>query len=167
LTNPQNFIPQLKEHLLGRLLRHQYNSDEHSFTAQEHNALIFINNHIYKHNTLHVNYMTYDLRHAQDSLNPRMHADFMTLSHEDHNDMDPGKTFPYWFGQIMGIFHAAVMYTRPGTHSKLLQPQHMEFIFMWWFGCDLKHRAGWRHKWLNRIGFVEGDDDAPFGFLDP
>ena len=96
--NPQNFIPRLKEHLLGRLLGHKYNGDEYSFTAQERNGLVLINNRIYKHNTLRVNYTTYDLRRAQDSLNPRTHADFMTLSHEDHDDMDPGKTFPYWFG---------------------------------------------------------------------
>jgi hypothetical protein len=104
--NPQNFIPWLKEHLLGRLLRHEYDSDEYSFTAQECNSLVLIKNCIYKHNTLCMNYTMYDLQRAQDSLNPRMHANFMTLSHEDHDDMGPGKTFPYWFSQIMGIFHA-------------------------------------------------------------
>ena len=149
--------------MLGR----QYNGDEHPFTAQERNALIIINNRIYKHNTLRVNYTTYDLQRAQDSLNPRTHADFMTLSHEDQDDMDPGNIFPYWFGRIIGIYHAAVMYTGPESHSEVPQPQRMEFLFVRWFGCDLKHRAGWRHRRLNRIGFVEGDDDAPFGFLDP
>ena len=38
---------------------------------------------------------------------------------------------------------------------------------MWWFGCDLKHYRGWRNKRLHRIGFINGDDDAAFGFLDP
>ena len=145
----------------------QYDSDEHPFTAQERNALIIINNRIYKHNTLRVNYTTYDLQRAQDSLNPRTHADFMTLSHEDQDDMDPGNIFPYWFGRIIGIYHAAVMYTGPESHSEVPQPQRMEFLFVRWFGRDLNHRAGWRHRRLNRIRFVEGDDDAPFGFLDP
>ena len=149
--------------MLGR----QYDGDEHPFTAQERNALIIINNRIYKHNTLRVNYTTYDLQHAQDSLDPRTHTDFMTLSHEDQDDMDPGNIFPYWFGRIIGIYHAAVMYTGPESHSEVPQPQRMEFLFVRWFGRDLKHRAGWRHRRLNRIGFVEGDDDAPFGFLDP
>jgi len=165
--NPQNFIPRLKEHLLGRLLGHKYDGNEYSFTAQERNGLVLINNRIYKHNTLRVNYTTYDLRRAQDSLNPRMHADFMTLSHEDHDDMGPGKTFPYWFGRIMGIFHAVVMYTGPGSHSELLQPQHMEFLFVRWFGRDLGHRGGWRNKRLHQIRYVDGNDDAVFGFLDP
>jgi hypothetical protein len=43
----------------------------------------------------------------------------------------------------------------------------MKFIFMWWFGCDLKHYRGWRNKRLHQIGFIDGDDDAAFGFLDP
>ena len=167
MTNHQNFIPRLKEHLLGRLLGREYDGDKHPFTAQERNALVFMHNRIYKHHILRVNYMTYDLRHAQDSLNPRMHADFMTLSHEDHDDMDPGKKFPYWFGRILGIFHAVVMYTKHGSHCELPQPQRMEFLFVRWFGRDLKHRGGWRNKRLHRIGFVDGDDDAAFGFLDP
>jgi len=91
----------------------------------------------------------------------------MTLSHEDHDNMDPGKTFPYWFSQILGIFHAVVMYTEPRSHCELPQPQRMEFLFVQWFGCNLKHCRGWRNKWLHQIGFVDSDDDAPFGFLDP
>jgi len=67
-----------------------------------------------------MNYTTYNLRCAQDSLNPRMHTNFMTLSHEDQNNMNSGKIFPYWFSRIIGIYHAMVMYTGPGTHSKLL-----------------------------------------------
>ena len=149
--------------MLGR----EYDSDEHSFTAQECNALVFMNNRIYKHNILRVNYTTYDLRRAQDSLNPRTHADFMTLSHEDLDDMDPRKTFPYWFGRIMGIFHTVVMYTEPGSHCEPPQPQQMEFLFIQWFGRDLKHHGGWRNKRLHRIRFIDGDDDAVFGFLDP
>jgi hypothetical protein len=121
--NHQNFIPWLKKHLLGCLLGHEYDGNKHSFTAQECNTLVFVHNRIYKHNVLHVNYMMYNLQCAQDSLNPRMHADFITLSHEDHNDMDPGKTFPYWFSQILGIFHAVVMYTEPRSHCELPQPQ--------------------------------------------
>jgi len=167
LTNHQNFIPWLKEHLLGHLLGREYDSDEHPFTAQERNALIFMHNCIYKHHILRVNYTTYDLRRAQDLLNPRTHADFMTLSHEDHDDMDPGKKFPYWFGRILGIFHAVVMYTEHGSHCELPQLQRMEFLFVRWFGCDLKHHGGWRNKRLHHIGFVDGNDDATFGFLDP
>jgi len=111
----QNFLPHLKEHLLGRLLRHDYDGDEHSFTIQEQIRLTFLHNWIYKHNTFHVNYTIYDLHHAQDTLNPRTHANFITLSHKDDEELET--RFPYWFGWIVGIFHAVVVYIGPGSCS--------------------------------------------------
>jgi hypothetical protein len=109
-----------------------------------------------------INYTTYDIRRSQDSLNPRAHADFMCLSHED-GDGD----FPYWFGRIVGIFHADVVHLGPA--SKSLGPQHMEFLWVRWFGRDLSWRSGFKAKRLHRIGFVPWDnsDTEAFGFLDP
>ena len=89
-----------------------------------------------------MNYTTYNLRRAQDTLNLRTHADFMTLSHEDDEEL---KTkFPYWFGRIVGIFHTAVVYIGPGSRS--VDPQHMEFLFVRWFGHDPGHQGGWKAK---------------------
>ena len=78
-------------------------------------------------------------------LNLRMHADFMTLSHKD--DEESQDRFPYWFRQIVGIFHAMVVYT--GLSSRSLEPQHMEFLFVQWFGHDLGHRGRWKSKQLH------------------
>ncbi len=104
----------------------------------------------------------YNLRHAQDMLNPRTHADFMMLSHEDKEE--PKNKFPYWFGRIVGIFHAAVIYTGPGSHS--VKPQHMVFLFVRWFGCNLGYQGGWNTKQPHQVGFIDRDDKAAFGFLD-
>lgn len=145
--------------MLGR----DFDGDEHSFTAEERNNLVFANNRIYKHKVLRINYTTYDLRRAQDSLNSRTHADFMTLSHED--DTSDHKSFPYWFGRIIGIFHTVVQYYGAGTYPT--EPQRFEFLFVRWFGRDLTYRAGWKARRLHRIGFVDADDDTAFGFLDP
>lgn len=66
---------------------------------------------------LRVNYTTYDMRRAQDSLNPRVpgHADIMVLSpeNEDENN-DP---HPYWYARIIGIFHAHVRHIGPDSKS--------------------------------------------------
>ncbi len=105
----------------------------------------------------------YDLRRAQDTLNPKMHADFMTLSHKDEQECEI--KFPYWFGWIVGIFHAVVVYIGPGSCS--VDPQHMEFLFVHWFGRDLGHRGGWKTRRPHRIGFVDSKDNDAFGFLDP
>ena len=87
----------------------------------------------------------------------------MTLSHED--DLPAHKRFPYWFGHIIGIFHTVVQYREAG--SQKMEPKHFEFLFVRWFGRDLSYHGGWKSRRLHRIGFVDGDDDAAFGFLDP
>jgi hypothetical protein len=119
---------------------------------------------IYQHQVLRVNYSSYDLRRSQDLLNPRTHADIMTLSREVGGENDD--PHPYWYTQILGIYHAKVVHTGPLSESR--EPQHMEFLFVCWFGHDMVSKAGgWRTKRLHRIGFVSGNDEAAFGFLDP
>ena len=107
--------------------------------------------------------MTYNLQRTQDSLNPWTHADFMTLAHED--DDNEHQKHPYWYGPIMGIFHVMVQYTSPRSCS--IDPQCMKFLWVRWYGRDLEHVGGWKAKHLHRVGFVDGEDPAAFGFLDP
>jgi hypothetical protein len=104
----------------------------------------------------------YDLHCAQDTLNLRTHADFITLSYEDDEGLQ--NKFPYWFGQIVRIFHTIVVYIGPGSH--FIKLQHMEFLLVQWFGCDLGHQEGWKASQPYWIGFVDGDDNDTFGFLD-
>ena len=40
-----------------------------------------------RHKVIRINHTTYDGRLNQDSLNPRTHADFMVLAHEDDTDL--------------------------------------------------------------------------------
>lgn len=120
---------------------------------------------MFRHKILRVNYTTYDLRRDQDSLNPRVpgHADFMVLSPEnaEAND-DP---HPYWYGRILGIFHVNVRHRTP--QSKSLEPRRMDFLFVRWFGRDMTPRAGWKAKRLLRLGFIPGNSEGAFGFVDP
>jgi hypothetical protein len=43
----------------------------------------------------------------------------------------------------------------------------MEFLFVRWFGRDLTPESGWKAKQLLCLGFVPGNDETAFGFLDP
>jgi len=65
----------------------------------------------------------------------------------------------------MGIFHVMVQYTGPWSCSVDLQ--HMEFLWIQWYGQDLEHMGGWKAKHLHCVGFVDGEDLAVFRFLDP
>ena len=95
--------------------------------------------------------MTHDLQCAQDSLNPQTHANFMTLAHEDD---DEHRKHPFWYGCILGIFHAMVQYT--GPHSCSVDLQQMEFLWVQWssMGQDLDHVGGWKVKHLHHVGLL-------------
>lgn len=158
----QNFLPQLKDHLLGRILGRSFDGDETPFSDNDRNTISFVNNKIYKQKVIHFNYTTYDMRRSQDSVNPRTHGDVMVLSHEDPNTSG---SHPYWYARVIGIFHAQVRHV--GPESKSEDPQKMDFLWVRWFGRDLRYRAGWTARRLHRVGFVDGLDPQAFGFLNP
>ncbi|GBE88462.1 hypothetical protein SCP_1302770 [Sparassis crispa] len=146
------FMPSLKDHLLTRLTGRAYNGDEDTFTHKEHNQILFLDNKLYRHKVLRINYTMYDMRHAQDSINPRTHPDVMVLSHEDGEDADQ---HPYWYTRVVGVFHVNVCYRGPLPISR--QPQHMDFLWVRWFGRDLTAPGGFKTRRLHRVGFVDRD----------
>ena len=108
-----------------------------------------------------ITHTTYDLCRNQDSLNPcTWNADFMILAPKNNDN-----TYPYWYGRILRIFHANVHHI--GPHSCSSQSQKMEFLFICWFGRDTSPIPGWKRKRLNHLGFVPGNDEQAFGFINP
>ncbi|KAG2061326.1 hypothetical protein BDR06DRAFT_867888, partial [Suillus hirtellus] len=102
---------------------------------------------------------TYNLCQAQDSLNPRTHADVMVLAHEDDH--------PYRYAGILGVFHVNVVYTGNNTPS-FNSPQQMDFVWVRWFGRDPNnYQSGWKVKHLHQLGFIPADEPGAFRFLDP
>lgn len=79
ISNIQNFLPKLYDHLLQRLLH-----DGKEITNDDWSQLIIQNNQIYCHKAVRINYTTYDNRREQDFINPRTHSDIMVLS-DDHD----------------------------------------------------------------------------------
>ncbi|KAJ7018065.1 hypothetical protein C8F04DRAFT_977982, partial [Mycena alexandri] len=158
-----NFLPNLKSHLLGRLLGIPWDGDEGEFSLQDLADVNIIGDRLYTHKILRVNYTTYDLRRDQDTLNPSSHPDFMVLAHEDEDDTTP---HPYWYGRIISIFHADVRHVGPRSKNRT-KIHRMEFVWVRWFGRDLSPLGlgGWIFKRLHRVGFV--DAEHAFGFLDP
>lgn len=108
---------------------------------------------------MRVNYTTYDIRRAQDSVNYKStHCDVMVLSRES----DP--TTQFWYARVIGVFHVIVL------SPEAPNGQRVEVLWVRWFGRDPSYRAGWEARRLERIGFVphaSGADDDAFGFLDP
>ncbi|KAF8238282.1 hypothetical protein L208DRAFT_1497983, partial [Tricholoma matsutake] len=115
---------------------------------------------IYSGKVLHINYTSYDICRDQDSMNPRTHCDVMVLSTE----MGPG-AHPYWYARVLGIFHAKVIHIGPEAQNHSIQ--HMEFLWVRWFGMEPGYRWGFKTARLPKIGFIPDTDEGAFGFLDP
>jgi hypothetical protein len=148
---------------LNRILGRKFDGDEEDFTDEDRNTIRIANQKIYAVKTLRVNYTTYDVRRDSDLINPRTdHCNIMVRSPETH----PG-AHPYWYAQVMGIFHAQIMHIDPRHSQQSSQPQHMEFLWVRWLGAEPGYRSGSRYAKLPKIGFVPDTDDMAFGFLDP
>ncbi|KAF9642762.1 hypothetical protein BDM02DRAFT_3105263, partial [Thelephora ganbajun] len=91
-----NFIPKLKDHILSRLLPQGGDATVRSFPSEERARLTIIQDKLYFHSTMTINYTTYNGRRESETLNPRTHTDITTLSH--------GDTHPYEYSRILGIF---------------------------------------------------------------
>lgn len=150
----------MKDHLLGRLLNHPFDGDQTPFSNEERRAVHIVDNRIYSAKVLRVNYTTYDIRRDQDSMNPRTHADVMVLSQESGPN-----AHPYWYARILGVFHVRVVHLGPAATNRSVQ--HLEFLWVRWFGMVPGHRYGSKLARLPKIGFVPDDDALAFGFLDP
>lgn len=119
-----------------------------------------IGDRIYSAKVFRINYTSYDMRRDQDSLNPCTNCDVMVLSAETGPD-----AHPFWYARVLGVFHAKVLHTGPQSHNRSVQ--HMEFLWVRWFGTEPGYSCGTSPARLPKIGFVPDTVDDAFGFLDP
>ncbi|KAL1719284.1 hypothetical protein EV715DRAFT_272872 [Schizophyllum commune] len=150
------FLPKLKEHLLGRL-RGSVDQDS-EYTVDQRNEIVFENDRLYKHKVIQLNYTTYDLRREQDSLNPNSQADIYVLSHDDDGH-------PYWYGRLLGVFHAKV-YDLAERAVKRSTPVEMQFAYVRWYRLE-RTPWGFAAKRQPRVRFLDAEDPEAFGFIDP
>jgi hypothetical protein len=140
-----------------------------SDTAQVDNALQLDGIHfkadrMYRHHVMRINYTTYDVRRAQDTINPKTdHCDVMLLSGQG-----PGShTHQYIYARVLGIFHVNVIYAGPGMRD--YKARRMEFLWVRWFELvdNISVQQSWANRHLDRLQFPPMSDDEAFGFIDP
>ena len=136
-----------------------YDGGEHAFSDEERDTITLVGDRIYKHQVLRINYTTYDLRRAQDSINIRTNPYIMTLGHEDEEEGT--KWHPYWYAKVIGIYHVNV------RRSGSMETERTDFLWVHWFGRDLDHEGGFETRRLHRIGLTDSEDSSSYGFLDP
>lgn len=135
-------------------------SDVDSEIITLHSQVLFKNDRIYGHHLMRINYTAYDVRRAQDSINPSTdHRDIMLLS-----DAPSSTAHPFCYARVLGIFHANAIYNGPGLKDH--QPRRLEFLWVRWFEVLEGHRE--QNAWkLDVVRFVPMDEDDAFGFVDP
>ena len=166
----QNFILQLKSHLLPRVRTLHETAGDFADSSGPSvttagiedlsvlSQVVVQRGRIYQHHLFRVNYTTYDVRRAQDTINPRTnHRDIMLLASSE-------SAHPFLYARVLGIFHANVIYTGQGAKDYL--PRRVEFLWVRWFeAVDVP--AGWEHAALDSLRFVPMTQDDAYGFVDP
>ncbi|KAF8839845.1 hypothetical protein BDN67DRAFT_904778, partial [Paxillus ammoniavirescens] len=153
----QDFLPNLRNHLLHRLLGVPLADQDQEYSSEERNKVLIRNDTLYALKTMRVRYTTYDLRDKYDFIHLDHQCDIMVPTGES----GPG-CHPYWYARVLGIYH---------TDVRLLDGdedyRNIHLLWVRWFGTCPGHRSGLKAGWLPKIGFVPCSDTAPFGFLDP
>ncbi|TFK50717.1 hypothetical protein OE88DRAFT_1630361 [Heliocybe sulcata] len=158
-----DFLPKLKNHLLERLKHPDLSVTGESFSLDKVSTLLIQSNRVFRHQTMRVNYTTYDVRREQDSMNPSNHADIMLLAPGAEEGVTGG-LHPFEYARILGIFHADVILNVPGTLPKVTT---VEFLFVRWFDLDHRGMGGFAKQRLHRLKWRPDVEGRAFSFVDP
>jgi hypothetical protein len=140
------------------------NNDNPGEPLGDWRAVALKHDRFYKHNIMHVNYTTYDVRRGEDVIHAgSSHSDIMALNSAFTED---SSKHPFCYARVLGIFHANVVYL--GEQNQDYRPRRLEFLWVRWYSVEEGVRSGWKTWKLDRIRFppMVGNVDA-FGFLDP
>ncbi len=70
------------------------------------------NDKIYSHQTLRINFTTYDVRRDQDVVNPSGDKRFVMVKSQaddaEHQSTEDAPFTLFWFAEVLGIYHANV-----------------------------------------------------------
>jgi hypothetical protein len=130
------------------------------FSQAEHDTVNIVQSKIYTVQTMCVNFTMYNMQRDQDTINPQTHPNVMVLSPETAPN-----SHLFWYMCVLGIFHLEVIHS--GLKSRNGGTQHMEFLWVRWYGTELGCQSGFKAARLPKIRFMPDSDDYAFGFLDP
>ncbi|KIK92915.1 hypothetical protein PAXRUDRAFT_790802 [Paxillus rubicundulus Ve08.2h10] len=153
----KDFLPNLRNHLLHRLLDVPLANQDCGYSPEERNEVLIRGNMLFAVKTMQVHYTTYDLREEYDYLRLGHQCDVMVPTGES----EPG-CHPYWYARVLGIYHVDVRLL--GGNQDYC---NLHLLWVRWFGTSPGHRSGLKAGRLPKIGFVSSSDSSAFGFLDP
>ncbi|KAJ8592017.1 hypothetical protein M405DRAFT_734033, partial [Rhizopogon salebrosus TDB-379] len=163
----RDFLPNLQRFLLpkikGILTRENGLATEVTPACSDSEGRILIKaDRMYRHNLMRLNYTTYDVRRAQDVVNPSTsHCNIMLLA--DSDDPAAGEQHPYLYARVLGIYHVNATYIGPGMID--YRSHRIDFLWVRWYQCV--DRCSSQHTSLDRVYFPPMAEPDTFGFVDP
>jgi hypothetical protein len=124
---------------------------------------------MYRHNLMRLNHTTYDVRRAQDVINPSTsHCNVMLLggqvSNTTNSDSDDQlERHPYIYARVLGIYHVNATYIGPGMID--YRSYRIDFLWVRWY--QYMGHCSSRGSSLDRVCFPPMAEPDAFGFVDP
>jgi hypothetical protein len=119
---------------------------------------------MYKHHLARFNYTTYDVRRAQDVINPgTSHRDIILLGNND--DPETCTDHHFLYARVLGVYHVNVIYTGAGMLN--YNPKKIYFLWVRWFEHNESRSGGWQGLQLDSVSFPPMATEGAFGFVDP
>lgn len=131
-------------------------------------SIFFKNDRMYAHRIVRFNYTTYDIRRAQDVVNPRTpHCNIMLLKKPANDAPTLPAIHPFLYARVIGIYHVNVVYTGPGMVN--YNPTRFDFLWVRWYEQKpLKPQSNQQPSHgLDELVFPPMADEGAFGFVDP
>ncbi|TBU53092.1 hypothetical protein BD310DRAFT_981403 [Dichomitus squalens] len=155
----KDFIRNLKTHLFGRLSGEEALLTDSEPTDVDLAQVRICSNRLYRQKVFRVNYTTYDMRRAQDSINPRTQPDIMMVAPDD-------SPHSYLYARVIGLFHVnAYLAGRDTSGMDDTQPRPYQVLWVRWFDVDVQ-APGIKSRRLPRLKWARAGEDA-FGFVNP
>jgi hypothetical protein len=161
----------LKDHLLPRI-----NASLQQITAgtsdeiTDRDQIFFQSDRRYKHHLLRINYTTYDVRRAQDMINPgTAHRDIMLLGNHpaESNCHQPAESnHAFIYARVLGIYHVKVMF-RTSSGMMDYTPRRFDFLWVRWFHYHGATSVQWKDCSLDKVSFPPMAEPDSFRFVDP
>ena len=141
----------------------------HSVDSQGYwNAVLLKHDCMYRHNIMRINYTSYDVRRCDDVIHTgtsgRCNIMVLNPTALDAPDSVPGDRHPFWYAQVLGIYHANVIYIGEGNLD--YRPWQLEFLWVRWYELD-EGNTHWSSRQLDHISFPAIAQEHSFAFLDP
>ncbi|RDB21901.1 hypothetical protein Hypma_011139 [Hypsizygus marmoreus] len=182
----RNFLPNLKAHLFSRIQELQFPNDASGSTHSAFRSvsptsavndssttsILIHKDRMYAHKIVRFNYTTYDIRRAQDVINPNTpHCNIMMLAPmgSEHNSRDDGPSYHrFLYARVLGIFHVNVVYA--GVETTDYNPRRLDFLWVRWYQSEpyALPRGGRSNSCrLDRLSFPPISSEGAFGFVNP